>query len=75
MAEDRIRLIVIDDDEWIRDYLVQLLSAEGYDVDSCASGGEGIERVNRIDYDLVLMDVKIGKVNGIELIEVVREKE
>ncbi len=74
-SESLSRLIVVDDDEWIRDYLVQLLSDEGYQVDSCSSGEEGIERIRRFEYDLVLTDVKMDKIDGIALLEMAKQTE
>lgn len=75
MADSGIRLVVVDDDEWVRNYVKQLLQTEGYTVNDCRSGEEALEQLQRYDYDLVVTDVRMAEIDGIELLKRAREIE
>jgi DNA-binding NarL/FixJ family response regulator len=66
-GEARVRVLVVDDDELFRDGLGQLLGANGIEVvGQCASGGEAIEKAAELRPDVVLMDLQMPQVSGIE---------
>ncbi|HMB71110.1 MAG TPA: hybrid sensor histidine kinase/response regulator [bacterium] len=67
------RILVIDDEENIRDTLSEFLSLTGYEVDTAANGADGLDRLGREPYDLVLSDLKMPGVDGIAVIEWVKE--
>jgi DNA-binding NtrC family response regulator len=72
MKEKKFRLMVVDDEEDICSALEFLLRNEGYAVDT-ASGGEGaLQLLEKKDYDLVLTDVKMDGMSGVELLEHVK---
>ncbi len=54
-------ILVVDDEEIMRDVLETLLSAEGYRVDLAKTGEEGLEAYGRRPYDVVLLDVALGE--------------
>jgi DNA-binding NtrC family response regulator len=62
-------VLVVDDEEIMRDVLETLLSAEGYRVDLARTGEEGIEIFGRRTYDVVLMDVSMPGIGGISTLE------
>ena len=62
------RILVIDDEWSIRDVLSNILKAEGYEVDCADDGDSGIELLNANVYDLVLTDLKMPKVSGMEVL-------
>jgi DNA-binding NtrC family response regulator len=62
-------VLVVDDEEIMRDVLETLLSAEGYRVDLARTGEEGIEAYGRRTYDAVLMDVSMPGMGGISALE------
>jgi putative nucleotidyltransferase with HDIG domain len=64
---------VIDDNEWIRDTLKQLLAVSGYQVDTAANGGEGLSKVKSKYYDTVLTDIQMPKMDGLELLKQIKE--
>lgn len=65
--------MVIDDDQWVRKYLTELLKSKGYQVDTAADGLVGLERLKRFDYDLVLSDVCMEYMDGLEFLRRVKD--
>ena len=62
-------VLVVDDEEIMRDVLETLLSAEGYRVDLAKTGEEGLECYGRRAYDVVLMDVSMPGMGGLRALE------
>jgi DNA-binding NtrC family response regulator len=62
-------ILVIDDEQEIRESLEKLLQLEGYRAASAATGGEGVERIENGLFDLVLLDINLPDRNGLELLQ------
>jgi two-component system nitrogen regulation response regulator NtrX len=62
-------ILIIDDEKAIRKTLVEILSFEGYKIDEAGDGEEGLKRFSEKNYDLVLCDIKMPKLDGIEFLE------
>lgn len=62
-------ILVIDDDELVCHSLQELLRCEGYSVDSCLDGIEALGRLQEIDYSLIVSDIKMPGLDGIELLK------
>ena len=62
-------ILVVDDEEIMRDVLETLLSAEGYRVDLAKTGEEGLEAYGRRAYDVVLLDVSMPGMGGLRALE------
>ena len=62
-------VLVVDDEEIMRDVLETLLSAEGYRVDLAKTGEEGLEMYGRRTYDLALLDVSMPGMGGLRALE------
>ncbi len=62
-------ILVVDDEEIMRDVLETLLSGEGYRVDLARTGEEGIEAYGRKPYDVVLLDVSMPGMGGLRALE------
>jgi len=62
-------ILVIDDEEIMRDVLETLFSAEGYRVDLAKTGEEGLELYGRRSYDVVLLDVSMPGIGGLRALE------
>src|ERR671916_2748822 len=62
-------VLVVDDEEIMRDVLETLLSAEGYRVDLAKTGEEGLEAYGRRSYDAVLLDVSMPGMGGLRALE------
>jgi Response regulator containing CheY-like receiver, AAA-type ATPase, and DNA-binding domains len=62
-------VLVVDDEEIMRDVLETLLSSEGYRVDLAKTGEEGLEAYGRRSYDVVLLDVSMPGMGGLRALE------
>lgn len=62
-------ILIIDDEKAIRKTLTEILSFEGYKIDEAADGEEGLKKFSDKNYDLVLCDIKMPKLDGIEFLE------
>jgi DNA-binding NtrC family response regulator len=69
------RILVVDDEEDIRESLEALLSLEGYAVDLGANGGEGLRKIESREYDLVLLDLMMPDRSGMEVLRDIRERD
>lgn len=66
-------ILIIDDEKAIRKTLSEILSFEGYQIDEAADGEEGLKKFSEKNYDLVLCDIKMPKLDGIEFLEKARQ--
>ncbi len=72
---EKPKVLLIDDEQSMIETLSVLLKKEGFDVLSALSGTEGIERFAEAKPDLVLTDVRMPKVSGVDVLEAIREKD
>jgi DNA-binding NtrC family response regulator len=70
-AEDKAgaRILVIDDDRTLRESCKSVLELDGYRIEICGRGGEALELVRRRTFDIVLTDLYMTEVSGMELLE------
>jgi CheY-like chemotaxis protein len=64
----------VDDEENLRDVLVEVLTRDGHEVDSAADGAEGLRRAEAQRYDLVITDLRMPNLEGPELYRAVRQR-
>ena len=69
------RILVIDDEEDIRESLEALLTLEGYAVDLAPNGGEGLRKLESREYDLVLLDLMMPDRSGMDVLRDIRERD
>ena len=69
------KILVIEDEAAIRRVLVKILSEENdkYQVEEAEDGLIGIEKIKNDDYDLILCDIKMPKMDGVEVLEAVKK--
>ena len=72
MDKGKVRLLVADDEEAIRGTLSALLGEEGYEVTAVSSAEEAIARLGNDPFPLVLTDIRMGGMTGIELLQEVK---
>jgi signal transduction histidine kinase/HD-like signal output (HDOD) protein/ActR/RegA family two-component response regulator len=68
------QVLIIDDEEALRLVLSESCRHEGYDVDTAVDGMEGLEKLSRKHYDCVLLDLRMPRKEGMEVLEVTRKK-
>jgi len=68
------RILVVDDDDMIRDSFKAILESEGYLVDTAKSGLEALERTEEDAYNLALLDIKLPDIEGTELLVEMHEE-
>ena len=67
------RILIVDDQDSARSMLTEMLRLEGYDVDQASSGESACEKVESNGYDLVITDLRMGDVGGLEVLRRTRE--
>lgn len=72
MANTNRRLLIVDDDKDIRELLVYDIKSSGYMVDSAIDGEEGLKKAVQNNYDLILLDVMMPKMNGYDVCKNIR---
>jgi two-component system nitrogen regulation response regulator NtrX len=66
-------ILIIDDEKAIRKTLGEILSYEGYKIDEAGDGEEGLKKFKEKEYDVILCDIKMPKIDGIEFLERAKE--
>jgi DNA-binding NtrC family response regulator len=70
MAEKaKSKILIVEDEDMARKNLEHVLQKEGYDVVSVDNGKKGIEQLSSTDFDLVITDLRMEKVDGMEVLE------
>lgn len=67
------RILIVDDEESIRETLKEILDYEGYEIEEAKDGEEALGKIKKFNYDAVLADIKMPKLDGIELLEKSKE--
>lgn len=65
-------ILLIDDEDLVTRSLLKLLAKEGYSVTIAKSGQEALKKIARIDFDLIISDVRMPEMDGIETIKRIR---
>src|SRR5215475_12179355 len=68
-------VFVVDDEPLLRDLLVQFLSLRGYQVSGAKDGPEALSMLEKGPVDLILLDLIMSGMNGVEVLKALREKE
>ena len=74
MAQDKYRILVVDDEASMRDVLSIMLHREGYHVDAAGDGAQAVKHLQDNAYDLVISDVQMPRMDGLQLLQHVRER-
>src|SRR5690242_21865794 len=70
-----MRIVVVDDDAVMRNVFLVMLRRADFEVDVAENGLIGVEMWEKGEYDLVLMDVQMPRMNGFEATSAIRDKE
>ena len=69
------KILLVDDDVTLHDMYAERLRAEGYVITSAYDGEEALERVPKDKPDIILLDIMMPKINGIDVMKKLREDE
>ncbi len=75
MADKSYKILVVDDEEDILEFLSYNLKKDGYQVYSASNGQEAIDQAKRVDPDLIILDIMMPELDGIEVCSRLREDE
>ncbi|MDD4895943.1 MAG: response regulator, partial [Atribacterota bacterium] len=67
------RIMVVDDEESIRMMLQRVLSGQQYEIDEAANGAEALAKVQKEKYRIILLDLRMPEMNGLQVIEKMKE--
>jgi DNA-binding NtrC family response regulator len=67
------RILVVDDDENIRNTMKTILEDEGYIVDLAANGNDAIEKTKKSAYNIALLDIRLPDMEGMELLKLIKD--
>src|SRR5215831_18717202 len=69
-----MRLLVVEDEKRIADFLCRGLEGAGYAVDAAGNGASAIEHIHATDYDLVVLDLMLPDMDGLHVLEKIRNR-
>lgn len=67
------KILIIEDDTFLRDLYVDVLKAEGYEVEFAVDGEDGLMKMSAGGYDLVLLDIMLPKMDGLSILKKIKE--
>ncbi len=74
MKSKNIKLLVVDDERSMVGFLDVLLTGEGYNIATARNGKQALKLIEKKDYDLVLTDMRLGDIDGIEVLKAAKKK-
>jgi len=74
MIKTKKRVLIIDDDQDLLEMYGYKFKAEGFEVEKAENGAWGLKRINEENFDLVLLDMAMPAMNGLELLKAVRDE-
>ena len=73
MNEEEIKILIVDDEEIVRESLSEWFKEDGYQVEAAENAVEALNKVNKIRYDIYLLDIKMPGMDGMELHRRIRD--
>src|SRR3989337_965969 len=67
------KILVVDDERGMREFLTIMLQKDGHDVTSASNGREAVENIGQTTFDIVISDLKMPQLYGIDVLKAVKE--
>lgn len=67
------KVLIVDDEAPVRDMFTELLKKEDYKVSSAASGEEALATIKKEDYEVILLDIRLPGMSGLEALKMIKE--
>ena len=74
MEDNKNKIIVIDDEPGMREFLEIMLQKDGYIVETASDGPEALDKIDASLFDLAITDIQMPVMNGIEVLKKINEK-
>jgi len=74
MSAPRVRILVVDDEDFVRSLIVDILTDLGHQVDAASGGAEALRRCERTRYDLIVSDLRMPQIDGAALFQALQDK-
>ena len=71
---DVTKILLVEDDQFLRDMYHELLGDEGFEVTVCADGEDGYNKAVQGGYDLILLDIMLPKMDGLQILKTLKDK-
>lgn len=71
---DKKRILLVEDDKYTRELYEEVIKGEDYALDTATNGEEGLEKIKRGGYNLILLDVMMPKMSGLEVLRAVKNE-
>lgn len=68
MDNQQKKILIVEDDQFLREFYQELLVAENYSVDTAPDGEIGLSKIRSNDYDMVLLDLMLPKKDGVQIL-------
>lgn len=68
MDNNSKKILVVEDDQFLREFYQELLQAEGYNVDSAPDGEIALSKIQGNEYNLILLDIMLPKKDGVQIL-------
>ncbi|GAG72180.1 unnamed protein product [marine sediment metagenome] len=74
MTGEQGRILVVDDEESVRDLLQRVLKEAGYNVVTAANGQEALDKMSELSIGVVLLDIKMPGLDGFQVLDHIRQR-
>lgn len=74
MPSTKKKVLIIDDDQYLLEMYGHKFKAEGFEVEKAENGAWGLKRIKEGNFDLVLLDMAMPAMNGIEMLKLIQEE-
>lgn len=62
------KILIVEDDQFLREFYQELLASEGYSVDVAGDGETALKKIQELEFDLILLDIMLPKKDGVQIL-------